>query len=445
MKFVRRFEDSLWFLPALYALAAVAAVVVCWLIELVGLPFTVGVINRGVVSALLSIITTSMLTVTVFAVGSMVSAYSFTSQSGTPRVFHLIIADNATQNAASSFIGAFIFGVIATFAVRSGLFEGGDRAGLLALGLMTLGIFVWVIAVFIGWIDSIARLSHIDTSIHKAERASSEALDRAIAEPYLGGARLAGQRADHVVEVHPERFGYLTAIDMGGLERLAGSLDVSISVLARPGAVIDPSRPIATVDGLDRDAARARLLAASAGSDVPRDDADGDELVEDFVGSLRDAFDVSDQRSFRDDPEFGLTVLGEIAAKALSPAVNDPGTAQTVANAVTRQIADWHGRAVEPDQPEYPHVHVPALETHRLVKSGFDKIARYGMRDADVVAHLMSAFRYLSNTADETADGEIGRYAADVLSEARDHLTPREYFEIVAACPTAWTAEQTAT
>ncbi|MDE4990668.1 DUF2254 domain-containing protein, partial [Francisella tularensis subsp. holarctica] len=49
-----------------------------------------------------------MLTITVFAVISIVSAYNSASSVGTPRILNLLLRDISSQNAHYKFIGAFI-------------------------------------------------------------------------------------------------------------------------------------------------------------------------------------------------------------------------------------------------------------------------------------------------------------------------------------------------
>ena len=65
---------------------------------------------------MLSIIAASMLGVATFAVGSMVAAYSSVRSSATPRAFALVVADDVSKTALSTFIAAFIFSVIARWA-----------------------------------------------------------------------------------------------------------------------------------------------------------------------------------------------------------------------------------------------------------------------------------------------------------------------------------------
>jgi uncharacterized membrane protein len=48
-------------------------------------------------------------------------------------------------------------------------------------------------------------------------------------------------------------------------------------------------------------------------------------------------------RYFDEDPRFGLITLSEIASRALSPAVNDPGTAIQIISSYVRLFSLWAG------------------------------------------------------------------------------------------------------
>ena len=59
------------------------------------------------------------------------------------------------------------------------------------------------------------------------------------------------------------------------------------------------------------------------------------------TGQITQAIITGSKRTFDDDPRFGLVVLSEIASRALSPAVNDPGTAIDVIGTLVRLFARW--------------------------------------------------------------------------------------------------------
>ncbi len=94
------------------------------------------------------------------------------------------------------------------------------------------------------------------------------------------------------------------------------------------------------------------------------------------------AFLIGNERSFEQDPRFGLAVMGEIASRALSPAVNDPGTAIDVIGRSTQLLSLWAGgrdRAAGAE-PAHPRVHVPPLATADLFEDAFMALGGMGRR-----------------------------------------------------------------
>ena len=137
-------------------------------------------ITTNSIETLLSIISASMLVIATFAVASMVSAYASASNTATPRSFSLIIADDVSQNALSTFIGAFIFSIVALMALKNSYY---DKAGRFALFALTLMILAMVIITFVGWVDRIARLGRLGGTIDKVEAATAAALRRRTISP----------------------------------------------------------------------------------------------------------------------------------------------------------------------------------------------------------------------------------------------------------------------
>ena len=83
-------------------------------------------------------------------------------------------------------------------------------------------------------------------------------------------------------------------------------------------------------------------------------------------GSIAKAFLIGDARVFDDAPRLGLIVLSEIASRALSPAVNDPGTAIDVIGMLVRLFVLWSGPVAPVEHraaavPACDRVEVPEL------------------------------------------------------------------------------------
>lgn len=75
---------------------------------------------------------------------------------------HATVADDTSQNALSTFIGVFIFSVMALIALKNDFY---DKAGVFALFVFTVFVFAMVILAFIRWVGNIARLGRLGNTI----------------------------------------------------------------------------------------------------------------------------------------------------------------------------------------------------------------------------------------------------------------------------------------
>ena len=100
---------------------------------------------------------------------------------------------------------------------------------------------------------------------------------------------------------------------------------------------------------------------------------------------MRALFVTGGERTFEADPRFGLVVLSEIASRALSPAVNDPGTAIDVITTSIRPLCRWSTEAAHA-RPEvrHPRLHVEAISVAHLLEDAFRWVAGDGAKLAEV-------------------------------------------------------------
>jgi uncharacterized membrane protein len=164
---------------------------------------------------------------------------------------------------------------------------------------------------------------------------------------------------------------------------------------ARPGAFAAPGRPLAFVAGLA----------------LPDDDT---------AASIRGAFTIGDNRSYDQDPRFGLIVLSEIASRALSPAVNDPGTAIDVIGTAVRVLVLLTER--HDHEPQYANVRVPPITPDELFDDAFRPIARDGAALVEVAVRLQKAFRSLTAADPRFADA-AQRHAREALARSVAAMT----------------------
>lgn len=379
---INRIRERLWVKPLVVCLLSITGVFVAKAADRTQLREIAPDVSVESIETLLSIMAASMLVIATFAVASMVSAYASTSSTATPRSFALVVADDVSQNALSTFVGAFIFSVVALTASKNDYFQ---TTGRFALFVLTVAVFALVVVTFVRWVDRIARLGRLGTTIDKVEAATASALLRRRGAPALDGLP-ADEDPQGAQPVFAPTVGYVQRIDVGALQAFATKVRGRVLVAALPGTFAAPGRPVAYIT---REAA----------------EFDPAEVAQGFV--------IGGERLFDDDPRFGLVVLSEIAGRALSPAVNDPGTAIDIIGTLVRLFTLWIQSAEAGDSPApaYDRVEVPELSVRDLFDDAFTAIARDGAGVLEVAARLQKAFQSLASL-DDSAVREAAAYHA---------------------------------
>lgn len=373
---LRRIRERLWIKPLFICVLSIVAVFVAKVSDDFPLAQHVPDVTAESVEGLLAIMAASMLAIAMFAVTSMVSAYASATSNATPRSFALVISDDVSQNALSSFVGAFIFSIVALTAMKNGYFEIAARFTLFCL---TMAVFGFVIFTFVRWTDRIARLGRLGSTVDLAERATAAVMRRRRLAPTLGGNALtASHRASSGHAVMGATIGYVQQINMAQLQACAEQCDGQIVVNALPGTFAMPGRAV------------AHVVPGAQGSEPPD------------LERIAQAFTIGGERVFDHDPRFGLVVLSEIAGRALSPAVNDPGTAIDILGTLVRLFGLW----VQQDdelvaQPvEFDRVHAPALDVRDMFDDAFTAIARDGAGSVEVCVRLQKCLFALTLCGD---------------------------------------------
>lgn len=353
-------------------------------------------VSSDSVETLLSVMASSMLAIATFSVASMVSAYASASSAATPRSFSLVVSDDVSQNALSTFIGSFIFSIVALSAVTNDFFE---PAGLFCLFALTITVFGIVIITFVRWVDRIARLGRLGETVDKVEAATKAALARRRLSPTLGCQHCTTDKPEGIALVSP-RVAYVQHIDMDKLQCWAQQNDATISVHTLPGTFMSPERPLAYVK-------------FDSGSPTLRNQ---DALLEGFT--------LGDDRIFDDDPRFGLIVLSEIAGKALSPAVNDPGTAIDVVGTLVRLFDEWSKPLARDEESEvaFDRIAVPTLSVRDMFDDAFTSLARDGARTVELAVRLQKALNALADVNDAVMRDAANHHGNLALQRAEKAL-----------------------
>ncbi|RMP68462.1 DUF2254 domain-containing protein [Pseudomonas syringae group genomosp. 3] len=368
----------LWFRAGLFSLLGVVTALLAVVLRdhiPIDLP---GKIGADAVDKILGIIASSMLAVTTFSLSTMVTAYGAASTGTTPRATTLVMEDTTTQNALSTFIGSFLFSLVGIIALSTGAY--GAQGRVILFGV-TLAVVVLIVYTLLRWIDHLSKLGRVGETIDRVEAATISALTDRRRLPYLGGCAY----PEHAVQglpmlaIRSREVGYVQHVDVPALEAFAKKNAALIYLEILPGSFVNEGE---------------LLVHAVRASTEP--------LEESQVRQILASVTVGARRTFEHDPRFGLSVLSEIASRALSPAVNDPGTAIDVIGRGIRAFnAQARSGALEKPQAQCNCVHVRGLCIEDMFDDFFSPIARDGATLIEVNIRLVKALLSLAHSSPE--------------------------------------------
>lgn len=387
----RKLLREVWIRASLFSLGAVA---VALLAAFIGplIPYDPSLnLASGAVDNILGILATSMLAVTTFSLSIMVSAYSAATSNATPRSTKLLLADPTAQNTLSAFVGSFLFSIVGIVGIVSGLYEGKGR---ILLFFATLTVLLIVVTALLRWIEHLGSFGRVSDTIQRVEKAARSPLQEEARLPRLGALLPSKPKRTAVALIAP-RSGHIQHIDIARLEEIACANDLTIHVAVRNGTLAYPARPLAWVDP------------------APNTDV-GEELTDSFV--------IGDFREFDNDPRFGLIVLSEIASRALSPAVNDPGTAIEVADAGLRLLIAYGEAGDNPKPPWCSRVHVPDINPAELVETFFNPLARDGAAVLEFQVRLVRVLGALAGQFPEMFGAAARKQVSEIVARSSTEM-----------------------
>jgi uncharacterized membrane protein len=288
-------RDSVWLPPLLGLLAALVANRLMVSVDRVLVwPSRFGVEGSRI---LLTALASSLLTFIVFVFSILLLAVQLASAQLTPRVIAHFYRNRVLRLSLSIFVFVFTFDLAVVFRIDASMPRPSVSLAVYS-SVASIGIFLYMI----DRVGKSLRPVAILTGIGKVgqdviEHVYPRRLDATENAP---GLRAAVQPiGDPRRTVENFRPGVVLAFDPAGLAALARKADCVIEVVPQVGDFVARGDPLFRLYG---------------GRDV------GDQ-------DLQQSIAIGPERTMEQDPAFAFRIIVDVAAKALSPAINDPTTA----------------------------------------------------------------------------------------------------------------------
>jgi len=344
-----------------------------------------------VAQVILAGIAASTMTVVSIVFAILLMTLTLASMQFSPRILVGFVRDRVTQWTLGVFLGTFSYCMAALPAARSFPYPFSPVATVLGAMILAFACVCWLLF-FIHHISQAISVNQIvDRIASETEAVIDDLMPDPIRYPRIGGAYPVNHASWKAAVVN-QTSGYIRFVNTGRLVSLAKTYHVQVHLPRRVGHFVPAGVPL--------------LLASKPERFSP-------QVSKEFLA----AFDIGPSRTLQQDVEFGVLQIVDIALRAISPAVNDPTSAISCVDQLSRIMIRFASR--EPveqllfDPPGVVRVSIPWIGFERLLESAFEQIRLYATGDVAVSLRLLRALADVASTTSNPehlkALAELGR------------------------------------
>lgn len=416
LRYWDRLRSSFWFVPSLLAAGAVALAFIAvgldesvpdrWLQNQTW-AYTGGAEGA---SAVLGTIAGSMITIAGVVFSLTLVALSIASSQFGPRLLRNFMRDTTNQVVLGTFVGTFLYCLLVLRTIRRD-----EDAAFVPHLSVTLGVLFAIasLGVLIYFIHHVSVSIQVDEIIARVGTELVEGIERLFPEQGARPAAAEPSEADIAAafegdgaQVGAAEDGYIQLIDLPALIAAGAEADARIRVEHRPGAYVVRGSPLVTV----WPAARA-----------------SDRLAE----RVNAAFVLGTQRIPTQDIEFSIDQLVEIAARALSPGVNDPFTAVACVNRLGSALYRLAPRPVPPpyyrDDDHHLRVAAASVTFREIAHAALSQIRQHARSSTVVTLRLLETLAVVAGATRQSDRRAVLHHHAETIARgAREGLLELE-------------------
>jgi uncharacterized membrane protein len=354
-----------------------------------------------VAQAILSAIATSIMTVVSIVFAILLMTLTLASTQFSPRILVSFVRDRGTQWTLGVFLGTFSYCMAALPAARSqpqAFVPIVTVTGAMLLALVCVG---WLIF-FINHISQSVSVNHIiDRIARETELVIDELMPRH-RQPLDLPEPVPSDMCEDEIVILNRRSGYIRFVDVNYLVSLARAWGVQIWLERRVGHFLPEGVP---------------AMRTSKGY----------RITPEREAQLIATIDIGPVRTMQQDVEFGVIQIVDIALRAISPAVNDPSTAISCVDQLSRILIRWLGRVPPPTYlygpPHVLRVVLPQIRFEGLLDTAFEQIRHYAQSDVAVSLRLLRGFNDIAQTISDPAfRATLSQRASRVVTGCPPHL-----------------------
>ncbi len=395
-----RVTGSIAFYPTLIAVGLASLCVVTIVLEMTWLQPHKEDLDLGLVKnadnarLILGTLVGGIISLMVFSFSMVMVVLNSAASSLSPRVIPALISSRSHQVVLGVYLGTIINSLMLISTIQEG-----DDINVPSLGIfLALGLAVICLCLFVYFIRSISLSIQVDfilNRVYKQTLAQLRTRRRQLQDSH--GPAWPDDAQWSVVRAR--RSGYFKALNVTAAHDVLDDHDARMTVQVHYGFFVMPGHPLMRIER---------------------------ELDDDCTNRLLDCFDFYVEEYAHRHFFFGFKQIVEIAVRALSPGINDPGTAIKAIDMLSVLLAE---RMEMPDHEvahaqDRPRIFIRELNLHQLLQMTFGPQRRYGADDLQVLQALLQACKNLLYAAkDADTERVLLRHAQAVVDQAAISLS----------------------
>ncbi len=395
-----RVTGSIAFYPTLIAVGLASLCVVTIVLEMTWLQPYKEDLDLGLVKnadnarLILGTLVGGIISLMVFSFSMVMVVLNSAASSLSPRVIPALISSRSHQVVLGVYLGTIINSLMLISTIQEG-----DDINVPSLGIfLALGLAVICLCLFVYFIRSISLSIQVDfilNRVYKQTLAQLRTRRRQLQDSH--GPAWPDDAQWSVVRAR--RSGYFKALNVTAAHDVLDDHDARMTVQVHYGFFVMPGHPLMRIER---------------------------ELDDDCTNRLLDCFDFYVEEYAHRHFFFGFKQIVEIAVRALSPGINDPGTAIKAIDMLSVLLAE---RMEMPDHEvahaqDRPRIFIRELNLHQLLQMTFGPQRRYGADDLQVLQALLQACKNLLYAAkDADTERVLLRHAQAVVDQAAISLS----------------------
>lgn len=405
----RRITNSLAFYPSLIALGFLALCMLNMAIEyqpwLMSLKqdLDIGLVrNAENARLILGTLVGGIISLMVFSFSMVMVVLTNAAASLSPRVIPGLISSKSHQKTLGFYVGTILYALLLITTIEH---DGSDRVPSLGV-LIALWLGIACLGFFVHFIRSISQSIQVEHILNNLYHSTLAQFARQAGRATACSAPPHWPDDEHWVAIRAQRNGYYRDLNIAEVNALLCRHQVRMSVLVPPGFFVVVGQPLFKLD-------RA--------------------IDQDLSQPLLDSFDFYIEEYLSSHYSYGCKQISEIAVKALSPGINDPGTALKAIDLLGVLLGErlkLPDLDVAPLSAQPPLLFFRELSLDQLLLQVFGPIRSYGSADASVLSRLLQAYKNLLHQAPNAAHRRVlfqhARSVRDSAERGLDDCRERE-------------------